>query len=227
MDRNRDTNSEAERKQGRHFEPGLFPSMAINLAANLGVMRRRNKYMKQKFWVGLGFLAMSGAVQAQDAAKVKADISAQYGQMAKQAVSKQFKAFLVHFTPDFTLKFMGQNVTRKQYEQEILQGLGAMSDLKVSVQGQKIRAQPRQGERANAYDRIGQNQSAETRLAFYVHRDPFHHGRMDQNAAGLENEAFRVAADCTEYRTEPASAKTIASAISSHWGAELPRSRCL
>lgn len=81
---------------------------------------------------------MAGTAQAQEAAKVKANITAQYQQMAKQVTARQYQAFLGHFTPDFTLKFMGQNVTRRQYEQEIVQGLSAMRDLKVTIKMQKF-----------------------------------------------------------------------------------------
>lgn len=94
--------------------------------------------MRQKFLICLGLLIIGATAQAQDAAKVKAGISAQYQQMAKQLTGRQYKAFLNHFTSDFMLKFMGQNVTRKQYEQEMVQGLNAMTDLKVSVQVKKF-----------------------------------------------------------------------------------------
>jgi murein L,D-transpeptidase YafK len=78
------------------------------------------------------------AAHADETAKAKADISAQYQQMSKQIMSKQFKPFLTHFTPDYTMKYMGQTMSRKQYERDIMQGLKNFANLKVRVDVKKF-----------------------------------------------------------------------------------------
>lgn len=72
-------------------------------------------------------------VRADETAKVKANLVGQYRQMVKEVIAKQSKPLMAHLTPDFTIKYMGQMMTRKQYERDIMEGLKNFADLKVKL----------------------------------------------------------------------------------------------
>lgn len=94
--------------------------------------------MKRTICWTLALLTLVGTAQAQEAAKVKANINTQYQQMIKKLLNKQLKAYWEHVTPDFRVKYLGQTYQRKQYEALTLQAFRDFSDVKMTFQIQKF-----------------------------------------------------------------------------------------